>query len=140
MSARSDCVYLQPLKLGAGRDSWLIINILTTSTAGESNGGAGRGGGKEGGFARWRRSRLGGIRSILSEYDGSTLHTGVVRGASGTAAERKGENGERLVNREGGGGLRGRTGEVGAGGSRWIRRPGLFGREFRPEYRKTPPS
>lgn len=43
MSARSDCVYLQPLKLGAGRDSWLIINISTTSTAGESNGGGGEG-------------------------------------------------------------------------------------------------
>lgn len=43
MSARSGCIRPQPRKLGAGRDSWLIINISTARTAGENR----RGGGKE---------------------------------------------------------------------------------------------
>lgn len=53
----------------------------------------GGGGGEErGDCARRRRSRLGGIRSILSEYDGSTLHTRVAAsGARGVGRREKGE-------------------------------------------------
>lgn len=94
-----DCAYLQPLKLGTGRDSWLIINISTTSTVGGPEGG------KEGDCARWRRSRLGRIRSILSEYDGSTLHTRVAaseRDGHGEKGRGRRLRGQRVARADGG--------------------------------------